>query len=418
MSAVTIWYVHPYAGGPGVGRYSRPYELARAWQATGINTVVVTSAFHHLMDEPGERRGGCDIEGVPYEFLRTPAYQGNGLGRMVNMAVLTAALPLQASRLAKRYGQPSMIVASSPHPYVFVTSHRVARRFGARSVFEVRDLWPQSLIELAGVRATHPLVRLTDRLERHAYAHADAVVSLLPGTLPYMVERGLDAGRWHYIPNGVDAHAARDDAANNEPMGQVRRWRADGKLVVVYTGALGTPNYVLSLIESIAVLRQRGDHRIAALIVGRGEESAQIRQEIAMRGLSDRVAAFDQIPKREIPALLSACQIGYLSLRPEPLFRFGVSPNKLFDYMLARLPVLFAIRAGNDPVAECGAGFSTSPGDIPAVADALAAFADLPESARKDMGARGYEYVMQNHGYSSLAGRYLDLLGAPGRRSP
>lgn len=416
MSAPTIWYVHPYAGGPDVGRYNRPFELARAWQAEGVNPVVITSSFHHLLDEPGKHRGACEIEGVPYEFLRTPAYEGNGIGRLVNMAAFAAALSVRADRLARRYGRPDMVVASSPHPYSFITSHRLARRFGARSVFEVRDLWPMSLVELAGVRPTHPLVRGTARLERHAYAKADAVVSLLPETLPYMVERGLDAVRWYYIPNGVDTHAPQIDAADSESVRQAHHWRSEGRLVVVYAGALGAPNYVQSLVDAVAVLRERGDDRIAAIIVGRGEQGARINREIAEHGLSDRIAMFDQIPKREIPALLSACQIGYLSLRPEPLFRFGVSPNKLFDYMLARLPVLFAISAGNDPVAESGAGFSVSPGDIPGIADALAAFADLPEQARVKMGARGFDYVIRQHSYDALAERYLEILGVPVRQ--
>ncbi|KAI5914817.1 glycosyltransferase family 4 protein [Thauera sp. 2A1] len=410
MSSPTIWYVHPYAGGPGVGRYNRPYELAHAWQAEGVNALVITAAFHHLLDEPGRHRGALDVEGVPYEFLPTPAYDGNGIGRLVNMTAFTAALPIHARRLARRYGRPDMVVASSPHPYTFLTSHRLARRFGARSVFEVRDLWPLSLVELAGVRPTHPLVRVTDRLERHAYGRADAVVSLLPQTLPYMAERGLEASRWYYIPNGVDTHAPRIDAIDSEPVKQAQRWRADGRLVVVYAGAMGAPNYVQSLVESVTLLRQRGDDRIAVIIVGRGEQSAAIRQEIVEQGLSDRIALFDQIPKRNIPALLDACQVGYLSLRPEPLFRFGVSPNKLFDYMLARLPVLFAIEAGNDPVAECNAGISVSPGDIPGIADALAAFADLPEQARTEMGQRGLEYVMRQHSYDALAARYLEIL--------
>lgn len=418
MKSPTIWYVHPYAGGPGVGRYNRPFELARAWQAEGVRAVIVTSAFHHLQDNPGKDSGARDIEGISYEFLPTPAYKGNGVGRIINMAALTAALLLHAERLVHRYGRPDMVVASSPHPYVFVATHRLARNFGARSVFEVRDLWPLSLVELAGVRPTHPLVRITDWLERFAYARADAVVSLLPGTQPYMVEHGLEAERWHYIPNGVDTHVTRPEGEDNELLAQARRWRAEGRLVTVYAGALGTPNYVQSLIESIAILRESGDHRLAALIVGRGDQSEQLRQEIVRQGLSDRIAMYDQIPKREIPALLEACQIGYLSLRPEPLFRFGVSPNKLFDYFLAGLPVLFAISAGNDPVAQYSAGYSVPPGDRRKIADALSAFADLSNEGRAAMGRRGYEYVIRQHSYQALAQRYLEILKTPLRALP
>src|SRR5690606_999412 len=110
----------------------------------------------------------------------------------------------------------------------------------------------------------------------------------------------------------------------------------EGRRVVVYAGALGVPNHVESLVQAMAILRARQDSRIAALIVGRGERAQQLRDLVRQQGLDDCVALHDQIAKREVPALLGAADIGYISLKPEPLFRFGISPNKLFDYMLAR----------------------------------------------------------------------------------
>src|SRR3546814_17703099 len=105
------------------------------------------------LDAPGQHRGACDIEGVPYEFLRTPAYQGNGVGRLLNMAALAAQLLRQQGALQRRYGRPDMVIGSSPHPYAFPATHRIAPAFGARSVFELPDRWPLSLCETARWRA-------------------------------------------------------------------------------------------------------------------------------------------------------------------------------------------------------------------------------------------------------------------------
>lgn len=414
--APTIWYVHPYAGGPDVGRYSRPYELGKAWQAQGARVAVITASFHHLLDDPGARTGPHDIEGVPYEFLRTPRYRGNGAGRLANMAAFTAMLAAKARLLACRYGEPDMVIGSSPHPYMFLATHRLARRYGACSVFEVRDLWPLSLVELAGVRETHPLVRATAWLERYAYTHADAVVSLLPKTLDHMRERGLDAARWHYVPNGADLSEGGPSCADDASAAaiQVTRWKAEGRFVVVYAGALGTPNNIEPLIDAMGLLKQQGENRIATLIVGRGERADALTRRIREQGLEDRVALHGQIPKRAIPALLRQADVGYISLRPEPLFRFGISPNKLIDYMLARLPVLFAVSAGNNPVEEAGCGRCASPGDPVSIARELAAFSKMPDNELTGMGARGHAYVMREHDYATLASRYLEILRQPG----
>lgn len=407
--AGSIWFIHPYAGGPGVGRYDRPFHLARYWQALGRRAVILTPSEHHLLDTP--RQPGVEqIDGATYEFIRSPAYRGNGVGRIVNMAAFTAQLVRQGDALARRHGHPALVIASSPHPYAWFAAQRLARRFGARGVFEVRDLWPLSLVELAGVPPSHPLVRFTGWLEKRAYRQADAVVSLLPCTREHMTALGLDAQRWHYIPNGIEPDAQAGAASSDTlPAALARRWRGEGRTVVVYAGALGRPNHVESLVQAMALQRDAGQPS-AAVIVGRGELQEQLRQMVTQLQLEDRVALFEQIPKKDVLGLLREASAGYISLRPEPLFRFGVSPNKLFDYMLASLPVLFAVQAGNDPVADAGCGVSVDPGNPQAISAGITQLTALPEQSRQAMGERGRAYVVQWHGYRQIAQDYLRLL--------
>ncbi|MHA3904156.1 glycosyltransferase family 4 protein [Castellaniella sp. WN] len=407
---LNIWYVHPYAGGPGVGRYSRPYYLARQWLQSGARAAVFTPAFHHLLDTP-QAAGTREIKGVSYEFVPTRSYQGNGVGRLLHMAAFSLKMWLNAGKYARRHGCPDLVVASSPHPYIFLATHALARKFGARSIFEVRDLWPLSLTELAGIAPTHPLVRFTGWVERYAYHHADTVVSLLPCTLEHMTATGMPPDHWQYIPNGVHAdESALPISTEDQPcVKQARLWREAGRSVVVYAGALGRPNYVDSLVQAIAHLKDHGDTNVFAIVVGRGELQEELRATINRIGLSERIALFEQMPKQVVLALLAHASVGYISLRKEPLFRFGVSPNKLFDYMLARLPVLFAVQAGNDPVQEAACGISVSPGDVVAIADGLRRLGSMSEAERRDMGERGHAYVLEQHSYDALARAYLDL---------
>lgn len=405
-----IWYVHPYAGGPGVGRYSRPYYLAKQWLQAQARCTVFTPSFHHLLDAP-QGVGTRDIAGVPYEFVPARPYQGNGAGRLLHMAAFSLKMRLHANKYARLHGRPDLIVASSPHPYVFLATHALARKFGARSVFEVRDLWPLSLTELAGVSPTHPLVRFTGWVERYAHRHADTVVSLLPCTLEHMTATGLTPERWRYIPNGVhiEESAPSASAADQPCVQQARQWRDAGRCVVVYAGALGRPNYVDSLVQAVAHLRDQGDDKVCAIIVGRGELQEELRTTIARLNLGDRVAMYEQMPKQTVLALLAHASVGYISLRPEPLFRFGVSPNKLWDYMLARLPVLFAVQAGNDPVQEAQCGVSVDPGDVGAIAAGLRTLAGLSAQEQLAMAERGQAYVLAHHSYEALAQAYLQL---------
>lgn len=404
-----IWYVHPYAGGPGIGRYSRPYFLARYWQDRGVRSTVFAPSYHHLLDEP-QSAGGRAVGDVPYEFIECPSYAGNGVGRLRNMFAFTWQLFRQAKTYERRHGRPDVIIASSPHPYAFLATHALARKFGAVSVFEVRDLWPLSLVELAGVSASHPFVRFTGWLERYAYRNADHVVSLLPLTLDHMSERGLPPERWSYIPNGVDVEETSQADSTHPAVALAEQWRTEGRLIVVYAGALGRPNHVDSLVRAVSRLKSAGQSNVRAVIAGRGEQEHELKELAISLELNDEVFFFGQIPKNAVHGLLKIADVGYISLRPEPLFRFGVSPNKLFDYMLAGLPIVFAVDSGNDPVSESGCGIKVSPDDLDGIADALCKILAMSESARADMGKRGRQYALDLHTYGNLASAYLETL--------
>lgn len=404
-----IWYVHPYAGGPGVGRYSRPYYLGRHWKSAGVNATIFTPAFHHLLDEP-KKAGHADIEGVTYRFIDAPKYLGNGLGRLRNMFLFSWRLYRRADDYVAVHGKPDVIIASSPHPYAFLATHALARRYRATSIFEVRDLWPLSLIELGGVSRFHPFIKFTGWVEKYAYRHAHYTVSLLPLTLDYMTKKRLTKERWLYIPNGIDANEIDDVEKTHPCVEQAQRLRERGQVVVTYAGALGRPNHLEALIRATRLLKDNGVSNVSVIIVGRGEQEEKLKELVIDLDVMELVHIYSQVPKTTISTLLRESNVGYISLRPEAIFRFGVSPNKLFDYMLAGLPVIFAVDAGNDPVTEAGCGFTVPAGDDFEISDALKRISKMTDGERLEMGGRGRRYVLENHDYRSLARRYLERL--------
>lgn len=404
-----IWYVHPYAGGPGIGRYSRPYFLAKNWIQSGHEATVFSSSYHHLLDTP-QAEGEILVGKVPYCFVKCPSYSGNGFGRLWNMLRFSWNFFRNSSDYLEKYGKPDVLVASSPHPYVFLATHFVAKKYRASSIFEVRDLWPLSLVELAGVSRFHPLIILTGWIERFAYKKANRVVSLLPNTFSHMAGRGISVDRWSYIPNGIEVEEAIHSDVDHECIALAKKWSLNGDVVFLYAGALGRPNHLESLIEAVNILKRRGVCGIKSIIVGRGEQAAELKRKIQDYDLSREIEMFDQIPKKSVMRLMQMVDAGYISLRPEAIFRFGISPNKLFDYMLAELPVIFAVKAGNDPVAEAGCGFSAEPGSADDVANAMHKIFSLSRFQRKEMGKKGRSYVLAHHDYASLARAYLDLI--------
>lgn len=403
-----IWYISHYAGGPGIGRHYRGWHLCHQWLRQGIKGTVMLASQHHMLDA-AQQPGARPVRGVDYAFVETHAYKGNGLKRFWGMLSFTWSMIRHYRDLVEVHGRPDMVIGSSPHPFTFLASHYIARRTGARSVLEVRDLWPESIQEMLNVSRWNPVIQLMLWIERYAYSRADHVVSLLPNTQDYMRQRGLPEGRWHYIPNGIDTSEVMTPVKGGPISGQIDEWHREGRIVIAYTGALGVPNRVESLIDAMAIALRRGE-KVSALIIGRGELEDDLRKKCDALALGEHVRFFPQVPRSEALNVLSGVDVGYISLKRSPLFRFGISPNKMFDYMLAAIPIVSAIDAGNDLVRQAGCGISLHDGDAGDIADAFALLARMTREERHTLGCKGRHYAEREHDFSVLATRYASLL--------
>ena len=405
---MNILLINHYAGGPAHGMEFRPYYLAREWVRMGHRVEIVACSHSHVRARDPEMHGLAErvevIEGITYRWLQAPAYRGNGLKRLVNIAVFLARLQSRGRRIVEAF-RPDRIIASSTYPMDIWVARRLAHHARCPWIYEVHDLWPQSLIELSGLSPWHPFVLLCGWAERSAYRHADAVVSMLPKVEAHMVARGLDPARLRIVPNGV---ATDDWAQTPEPLGEALRGaidqaRAHGCAVVVHAGSMGLPNALDTLLDAAALLRGQP---IWFLLVGDGHERVRLEQRIADESLS-AVQWMPPIPKAQIPSLLAQADVAYIGWQRVPLYRFGIAPNKLMDYMMAGCAVLHSVEAGNDPVAESGCGLTVPPQDPQAVADGLLRLLALSPAQRQAMGHRGRAHVMAHHAYRVLAQRFF-----------
>jgi glycosyltransferase involved in cell wall biosynthesis len=212
----------------------------------------------------------------------------------------------------------------------------------------------------------------------------------------------------HIVPNGVLSeewdHAGETLAP--ELARHIQQAHSEGHVVVTYAGAHGLANALDSLLDAAAMLRSEP---FSFILVGSGAERERLKQRVTSEGLNN-VTMFDPIPKRQIPTLLSAVDVAYIGLQRVPLFRFGIAPNKLMDYMMAGCVVLSAIEAGNDPVMEAGCGMSVEAESAPAIAEGLRTLARMSADSRHAMGLRGCAYVRERHTWPVLARRFTEAV--------
>lgn len=405
---MNILLINHYAGSPAHGMEFRPYYMAREWVRLGHRVEIVACAQSHVRSVQPDLNGQVEaiehIDGIRYRWLQAPAYQGNGLGRVLNLATFMARLWARSRRIVREL-QPDLVIASSTYPMDTWLARHLALLAGCPWIYEVHDLWPLSLTEVAGMSPNHPFALLCGWAERSAYRRADAVVSMLPKVHAHMESRGLNLKRLHIVPNGValDTWEAEPQPLRADVHAVFEQARAHGDAVVGYAGSMGQPNALDALLDAAALLREQP---IRFVLVGDGHERERLLQRVLQEGLA-RVHFLPPIPKPQIPSFLSGIDVAYIGWQRTSLYRFGIAPNKLMDYMMAGCLVLHSVQAGNDPVAEAGCGLTVPPMDPPAIAQGLLHLLRLPIAQRRSMGEAGRAHVRQHHAYEVLARRFL-----------
>ena len=409
---MNILLINHYAGSPRDGMEYRPYYLAREWVRAGHHVQIVAAAYSHVRSRqpamPGRSRVLDEaIDGIAYRWLPAPAYVGNGIGRVGNIWAFLSRLWRDSKVLVHEF-RPDVVIASSTYPMDIWVARRIARLARAKLVYEVHDLWPASPIELAGMSPKHPFIRLCQKAENDAYRDADVVVSMLPKVAAHMRAHGLDLRKLHIVPNGIAMDEWQGEPAPLVPAlaAQLAALETAGRTIVGYAGSHGLPNALDVLLDAAALLRGTA---LSFVLVGDGHEKLRLERRVRDEGLAN-VLMLPPIPKAQIPTLLAAFDIAYIGWQRVPIYRFGIAPNKLMDYMMAARPVLHSVEAGNDPVAEAGCGLTVAPESSAAVADGLLALAACTPDERAAMGERGRAFVIANHSYRALAQRFLDAV--------
>lgn len=410
---MNILILNHYAGSPSMGMAYRPYYLSRELNARGHHCAIVAGTYSHLRQQnpdqqSTQRAGHMVVEGIDWYWIPTRSYQGNGARRMISMLEFTARSWFLARRLAE--GQkPDVVIASSTYPLDIYAAARIARIAGAALVFEVHDMWPLTPQLLGGLSERHPFIRIMQHAEDYYCRHADLVVSVLPNAIEHLATRGLTPDRYVVIPNGVDTTPDRPlQIPPKDHLSVLERAHAGGRSVVIYAGSQGLSNRLEALLHAATLVR---DIPLQFVLVGQGPEQESLEQ-LAIDLELLNVSFLPPVPRDQLNGLFALADIAYAGVSPSYLYHYGISLNKLYDYMMAGVCVLFAGNADvfNDVVSESGCGLSV-PHAVPEdIACGIRRLLTLSGQERTQLGQKGREYVRQHVDYTVLAQQYETAL--------
>lgn len=408
---MNIVYLEHYAGSPEMGMEFRPYYLAKEWVKMGHSVTIFAGDYSHLrksnpsVTEDFQREM---IDGVEYVWIKTGKYDGNGVKRALTMARFVRKLSSHAGRISKEW-KPDVVIASSTYPLDTYPAQKIAKKAGCKYIHEVHDMWPSTLYEVGGMSKHNPFVVVMQWAENSAYKHCDKCVSLLPYAGEYMQEHGLNPDKFVNIQNGV----VEEEWTNTLPIPEEHEIffeKHKNNFIVGYFGGHALSNaldYILDIAKVISADRNNND--IIFVLVGEGAEKKRLIQRKENEKI-DNLFFLPAVNKRQIPELLKKFDCSYMTGMESPLYRFGLCLNKMYDSMMAGIPVICAYNAPDTIVKKYQCGYQCDPGKQEEVIDAILKIKNMDKAHYEQMSKNGRDAIQKYFTYEYLANRFIETI--------
>ena len=386
---------------------ARTFEHARHWASLGHDVTVVTGFPNHPTGiiRP-EYRGQFvkreQVEGI--ELLRTWVYCAANKGffrRVLNFFSFFFSSLILGALMTRT---PDVVIGTSPQFFCAVAAYLLSRIKRVPFVFEVRDIWPQSAVEM-GVLKNRWLIRSLEAIELHLYKHAALIVPVAESTRDYLFSKGVPPEKIKIITNGVDAgYLASESIAPEEVR---RQFGLEGKFIVSYIGTHGMA-HALNVVLNVAK-RFSQDSKVHFLFVGEGAEKENLKQ-LAERLSLDNLTFLGEQPRERLLGFYRASDVSLVPLRKLEIFR-KVLPSKLFELMGVGCPIICSVEGeAARLVAAAEAGLCIEPENADALFAAINQLRAEPE-LRTQMSSNGQQFVKTHYLRSVLAEKYLSVVG-------
>lgn len=404
----TVWLMNHYGANMYYNRGGRHYWFAKNLIKRGYRVFFFAANVRHNTDDIIPVKDGRfaeeTLEGIRFVFVETPTYKGNKGGRVKNMYAFYRNLFPVTKRIREAYGAPDLILASSVHPLTLVAGIRIGKKLGVPCIAEVRDLWPESIVQFQGMKREGLLTKILYQGEKWIYKKADRLIFTMEGGGKYIQDQGwdkesggpVDLEKVEHINNGIDLQAF--DESIREGEFHDPDLEDPNTVKIVYAGSIRRANKLEILLKGAKYVqnhrRETGGSKlegasgdIRVLVYGDGEERITLEKRCKDEGISS-VIFKGKVEKSKIPFILSKADIAVLNYANHDIWKYGGSQNKNFEYLASGTPILSTIIMGYDLIERHQAGISLEKQTAEAVGKGIMSIMNLSGEERSEMGKR------------------------------
>lgn len=403
MKNKVIWVLNQTAGKPDSGWGERHYFLSKKWLDEGYQVNIISGSYNHLfMNQPKISSKTFTIEKIHenlnFCWVKIPKYHGGSVFKLWCMIVFAIKVCFLNTTILKK---PSIIIVSSMPLFSILSGIYLKSKLKAtRLIFEIRDLWPLTPIYLSNYSKYNPMILVMKWIEKIGYKKSDYIVSVLPKADEYINKISKNPEKFKYIPNGIDEKLLKQELLSKSIVEKI----PTDKFIIGYTGTLGMANAMEYLFD--AVVKLKSDDRFHFVVVGEGYLKEKYKKDTIN---CNNITFIDKISKSKVQHILSFFNICYLSRLDNPLYNYGVSYNKYFDYMLAKKIILESSNNISSPGSIAGCSIIVKPESGEAIIKKLDFLYKKPPLYFEEIGEKGYRFVKKYHNFDYLSSEYLKL---------
>lgn len=414
-----IWIWNHYATNMSRDQAGRHYWFAENLIKRGYNpTVFCASTIHNSnknIDTGIQKYTTDSINSIPFVFVKTPDYMGNGKARIKNMISFYRNLFPVARQYAELHGRPDVILASSVHPLTLVAGIKIAKEFGIPCICEVRDLWPESIVAYGALKRNSPIAKLLYQGEKWIYKKADSIIMTWEGGKDYIINQGwdkqIDLTKVKHISNGV----VIDTFDNNSEEYNIIDPDLDDKDYknVIYAGSIRKVNNLGMLLDAAKIIKDQGKADIRLLIYGSGDESENLKKRCYEENI-DNVIFKGRVEKKYVPSILKKAYINILHNSSTSLDRYGQSQNKFFEYLAAGKCIVQTYTTGYSICEKANCGISAPIQNAEEIAKAI--IMACSDERRNGLMGKNARRVAYEFDFNRLTEKLIGIIENSGER--
>jgi glycosyltransferase involved in cell wall biosynthesis len=342
-----------------------------------------------------------DVDGIQLCWVRTMKYSAaKSMRRILSWLHFEWRMLLMPNQ---KFKKPDVVVVSSLSLLTIMNGLLWKIRYKCQLIFEVRDIWPLTIVEEGGFKPWNPFVLVLGVIEHIGYKYADAIVGTMPN-LGEHVHKVLGYSKaTHCIPMGVDQLML--GAVEELPQNYVEQNFPKNKFIVAHIGSIGITNALDTFLECAQNMK---DHNgVHFLVVGDGDlRNGYIEKYKHL----DNLIFAPRVSKAMVQSVLARCDLLYFSVHVSKVWQYGQSLNKVIDYMMSGKPIVASYSGYESMINEANCGVYVEAGNVFELQKQIESFADMNKSEREDIGKRGKEWLITHRQYKKLAVDYENIL--------